>query len=377
MKILITTIGFRPQIGGLETHLDDLCEHLRRHGHQIYVITYQPLMTRIKAPRRETLEYLDIYRLPWFGYNWFHRLEVYPPLLFLYLFPGLFIGTLFFLLKHRDIEVIHAHGTIAAVATKVMARLFRKRTVMSTHTIYGLETRPLLTRFTRWALASFDAVLALSPLSRDELLAIGLPEEKVRVYIHWINLGRFYPHDTEKCKRELQLENRFVVLFLGRLIEKKGAGVLLEAARLTPNITYAFAGDGPMAKEIALEAEKRENVIYFGEIPNEDAPGYYCAADVFAIPSQYEEGFGRVLAEAMACGTPVLAANRGSLPQLVPPEVGFITEPAAAAIAAVLKSLLEDRGRLLKMRVACRDYAVEHFSERNAETILASYRGLR
>lgn len=52
MKILGTTIGFRPQNGELETHLDDLCEYLRRHGHQVYVMTYQPLMTKVKAPRR-------------------------------------------------------------------------------------------------------------------------------------------------------------------------------------------------------------------------------------------------------------------------------------------------------------------------------------
>jgi glycosyltransferase involved in cell wall biosynthesis len=373
--ILIISVGFRPQVGGLETHLDDLCEYLRGHKHKVFVVTYQPITTKAQGLGIEEDRNLEIHRIPWFGHNWYHRLERYPLILFIYLFPRLFIASFFMLLKrHREVAVIHAHGIIPTMVTKIVARVFRKRCVMSTHTIYSLKERPLLARAMKWILSSFTVILPLAQLSKDELVALGLPEEKFRIYTHWVDLERFRPLGQDRCKAELGLEGRFVVLFVGRFIEKKGMGVLLETSKMVPAVTFAFIGDGPLSGKILQAGRAQDNVLYFGRVPYDELAKYYCAADIFVVPSQYEEGFGRVVAEALACGTPVLASNMGSLSQLVTPSVGVTVAPTGENIAEVVNDLYQNRKKLTTLRANCRAYAEEHFSERNAEVIVEAYK---
>ena len=375
-NVLIITSGFSPNIGGLETHLDDLCRYLSKNGHKVLVVTYQPLITKTKGPKVERNGNLEIHRIKWPG-HWFYKLEAYPPLLFLYMFPGLFIGSLRLLLRHRkEVDVIHAHGIIPALATKILVKIFKKRSVISTHTIYGLKEQPILSKAIEWILSSFDAILPLAQMSRDELVAIGLPDERIRIYTHWVDLDKFKPLEQNKCKAELNLEGKFVALFLSRLAENKGVNALLEAAlKVNHEVTFVFVGDGPLAGRVKEEAKVRQNVKLFNQVPNEETPKYYNAADVFVIPSQYEEPFGRVVAEALACGIPVIASNWGTLPQIVKPSVGIVIEPSAENIAQTINSLRENQEQLLMMRANCRAYAVEHFSERNAEIILNAYRG--
>src|SRR3990167_5897303 len=130
--VLILSPFFSPNIGGVETYLDDLCEYLIKQNYRIYVVTYQPLTTRCKGLKVEKKGELEIRRITWFGHNWFHKLEPYPLLEFLYLMPYLFIYTFFFLLmSHKKIDVIHAHGITVAFITKFLVKIFKKRAVMS------------------------------------------------------------------------------------------------------------------------------------------------------------------------------------------------------------------------------------------------------
>ena len=376
MKILIITTGFRPNIGGLETHLDDLCRYLVDRGHKVYVITYQPLITRTKGPKFEKNGNLEIHRVQWFG-HWFYRFEPYPLLHFIYMFPGIMWSSLSYLYKHRKdgVDVIHAHGIIAALVAKILKKVFKIRCVMSTHTIYGLEKRSFLAKAVKWILSSFDAVLALAPKSKEELVRIGLPENVVQVYTHWLDLDTFRPQDRGKCKAELGLEGKFVALFLSRIAENKGVNQLLTATSLgNPDIHYVFVGDGPLTNRVREVTEIKTNVKYFGPVSNEETPKYYNAADIFVLPAQYEEPFGRVIAEAFACGTPALVSNRGTLPLLVPPSVGIVIEPTAEHFASMLESIYKNPEKLRQMKANCRPYALAHFSDRNAELILSSYK---
>ena len=76
--ILIITPAFRPNIGGVESYLDDLCDYLVKREHRVYVIAYQPITTKAKGLNFEKDRTLEIIRMPWFGHNLFHKLEKYP-----------------------------------------------------------------------------------------------------------------------------------------------------------------------------------------------------------------------------------------------------------------------------------------------------------
>ena len=101
LKVLILTPFFSPNVGGVETHFDDLTEFLLKRGHKVFVITYQPLTTRLKAKAKEKKGNLFVRRISWFGHNWFPKLEKRPFWVCLYLLPGLFLYSFYFLIKQK------------------------------------------------------------------------------------------------------------------------------------------------------------------------------------------------------------------------------------------------------------------------------------
>lgn len=374
-SILIVSNSFLPNTGGVETHLYHLCSYLDKKGYRILVLTYQPLTTRVKGLTRESIGNLQIFRLQWFGCGLFHRLVKSPLLLFLYLFPGLFVATLLFLLQNNDfIDVIHAQGLVPAFIIKIINWIFKKRCVLSLHSIIGFNKQSFLGRTVSWIASSFHGVITYSQKSRDELASLGVPEEKIFLCRQWVNFKVFKPLSHAKCRGRLSLNGVFLALFVGRFIEEKGVRVLLEASiRTNPKITFGFIGDGPLIKLIKNHVVTQKNILLFGRVSKDDLVKLYNAADIVVVPSQHEEFFGRVVMEALACGSPVVVSNRGNLPNLVENSIGFVVNPTAEDLAGCLNELYFKRHRLRSMRTKCRNYALAKFSERNSESVVKVY----
>jgi len=373
--VLILSPFFYPNIGGVETHLNNLCEYLRTHSHRVYVLTYQPLTTVAKGLKLEKKENLDIHRIWWPGFSLFHKLEPYRILEFLYLTPWLLIRSFWFLLRNtKKINVIHAQGFNAAFIGKILSKIFNKRFIVSTHAIYKLTSQSLMAKLVKWILKSADKILTLSKQSKEELIKIGLPETKVDVYRYWVNQSVFKPLNKNDAKKQLRWNGKFVVLFVGRFIKIKGTDLLLKVAKqVSKDIYFAFVGDGSLEEEINQVCNETSNTLFIGRINNRDLPLYYNAADVFCIPSQYEEGFGRVILEALSCGTPVVGSNRGAIPEAVDQTVGILVEPTTENLRRMIIELHENKEKLRVLSSNCRKYAERNFSEKNALVILRSY----
>ncbi len=131
-----------------------------------------------------------------------------------------------------------------------------------------------------------------------------------------------------------------------------------------------------MSEDIKKSSASIANVMYVGRVENHELPMYYNASDVFIIPSLYEEGFGRVILEAISCGLPVIGANRGGIPEAVDGSVGVLVEPASNNLKNAINELYINRQKYEMLAGNCRDYAIKHFSERNARIILNSYTGV-
>jgi len=373
-RVLILSPFFRPNLGGAETHLNDLCEYLRKNNFYVYVLTYQPITTKAKGLSFEKKRNLEIRRVNWFGQDWFHKLEPYPLIEFLYLFPGLFITTLWFMIKnHSKIDAIHTHGFIAATITRLVTLIYPKATTMSTHAIYEFKKRGAMALMARWILSGFDTVMPLAEVSKKDLIAAGVSKEKIKNYAQWVDQKLFRPRDKSICRHKLELEGEFFVLFVGRLIEKKGAGILLKVAKDWPKAKFIFVGDGPMIEELKKAEKEQQNIYVVGRKSQEETALFYGAADIVAIPSQYEEGFARVVLEALSSGRPVIASNKGCLPEMISLKVGILIKPTAENIKKELQRLCHDRKRLRDLTQKTRPYAEEHFSEKNAAEIARSY----
>jgi len=380
MRVLMLCPFAKPNVGGVESHLAKLLDVASRRGIRVTLVTYQPLTTPVRGPARERAGPHEIIRIGWFGHGWFPVLERFAPASFAYLFPGIFAAGLAVLARARGrFDCIHAHGLAAAGAARILSRIYGIRSVASTHAVYRLGERPALSRALRTLLAGFDRILAVGKPSLDELVAIGIDPARIAVHPNWVDLDLFRPLPRDACRERLGIPpDTFAVLYLGRLLEKKGAGILVDALRRagSERLRLVIVGDGPLAPDLARAAAADRRIRFVGRIPHGGIDRIieaYNAADLFASPVTYEEGFASVYLEAVACGTPVLTAPRGCLPSFLDERVAIWTQSAPEAVAQALADLAAYR-RPLPARESCRRYAEEHFAERNADVIIDAYR---
>lgn len=374
-KVLIVASHFAPNVGGVETHLDDLTKALIKRDWSVVVSTYTPLARNVKVPLFEKMKNLKIYRMPWIGFNIVHKLTPYPPLEFLYLFPGLFLVTLTALLANPKISVLHAQGLVPSVVALILGRLSGKRVVMSTHNLYFFPRTGPYRGFSERILSSVDKILCLSKQSQEEILNIGVPKNKVGVFRYWLDLKLFVPMDKKKARRELGLPDGFITFFVGRLIETKGVDVLLKTAaeKSARNMFFVFAGLGPLAERIQRYARIYRNVLYVGPLTSDKVRLYMAASDIVSVPSLVDEGYGRVAMEALACGRPVLAAKRGGLSEVVNPKVGVLVKPTFREYLRYLQFYSKHKPSLTKLARNTRAYAKKMFDERNVDVIISAY----
>ena len=168
-----------------------------------------------------------------------------------------------------------------------------------------------------------DAILVDSQFSKRELRRVQprVSEDAIRVVYCGIDTKRFAPNPEAEARAALGLPAGPLAVAVSRLDPQKGVQVALAAfAELADtDIRLVVAGDGSYRAYLEAQAERRglANVTFIGRASDEDLPRYYAAADVFVYPELTQPAFGLVAAEAMACGTAVVASNHGAIPEVV------------------------------------------------------------
>lgn len=369
------SIGFSPNVGGIETHFDDFLVAARKRGIYTTVLTYQPITSKLTAPIFEKRNQILVVRLPWFR-GFFYKLVKSPIFEFLYLVPGLFLFTPVILLFIPDIQVIHAHGLITGFVGVFWGKLFNKRTIISTHSIYHFPKQGLYKEFARWIFSNANFSLGLSQQAVEEIKNLSIDSSKVGKFIYWIDLNCFQPSNKKLVKKKLGWSNKFIVLFVGRLVEVKGVIELLEAIpKIKKPAQVVVIGDGPLGEEVQREALKNQSkLLFLGRVNNSELPNYYSAADVLIVPSTHEEGFGRVILEALACGTPVIGSGRGAIPEAMDETVGKFIDITPDRIARSINELMADKKEINRLSANTRKFAEKRYSEKNIEQIIRRFK---
>jgi len=363
IKILHITPFFSPNIGGVETHLSDLTSKLSTLGYQNIVLTYSPISTNNVSwkPIEQINQNLYIRRFAWFGHNLFHRLEKKPLINIFYITPYLLIRSIIWhIIHHPKIDVVHSHGLNAAIIGIILQKIFHiNRHIVSIYSTY--DNVPKSNLYISKILNHVDIVLTQSRRSINQLVSLGVEKNKVYRYQHWIDLKKFKP--IEKTSKKTS------VLFIGRMIPQKNAIILAKAASKFPDINFDFVGEGPDYQKIKSLSFKSKNIILHGNVPYNRLPYYYQHADIFCLPSKYDEGWGRVLMESIACGVPVLASNMGAVPEVVDDTVSVLFTPSYSNLKRHLKNI----DNIILLKKNCRAYALKHFSDKNISLITRFY----
>jgi glycosyltransferase involved in cell wall biosynthesis len=212
-----------------------------------------------------------------------------------------------------------------------------------------------------------DVFIALTEFARRKFIEGGMPADRVVVKPNFV-----YPDPGPGAH-----EGGYA-LFAGRLSPEKGIRTLLAAwERLGPGIPLKIVGDGPLAGEVARACERHPQIEWLGAQPLERVHALMGAAALVIVPSECYETFGRVIVEAYARGTPVIASDLGALAVLVEDgRTGLRFRPADPEdLAAKVEWAWTHPRELAEMgQEARREYELKYTAERNYELLMEIYR---
>jgi phosphatidylinositol alpha-1,6-mannosyltransferase len=234
-----------------------------------------------------------------------------------------------------------------------------------------------------YSLESFDAVWALTLSAyRFERYRVSAYEPLVKVLPNWININQFKPA-TADVKREMRArwglpEEKLVVLWLSRLVPKKGAHAILESwpkiKREVPNALLWIVGGGDQKyegylKKIVNNLGVADSVRIQGAVAPDQTVFCYQASDLYVFPTLFSgEGFGLSLLEAMACGLPCVASDHVILQELYPDAAVSLVRDAniIGAFVEPVVNLLRDAEMRSQMGCAARDFVARNFNHEKA-----------
>lgn len=353
MRTLLVTNDFPPKVGGIQSYL---------HG---LLSTLNPRAVRVLAPDYPGAEEFDaaqpyeIFREPT------GKLYPTPPLL----------RRICVLAKGMDVVQF---GYV--LQSWILAPAMRRRTglpyvvfVHGAEVLFPLRA-PGVARLLSWGtLQGAAEVLAVSNHTAASIGRLTKGRIACAVMPPVVDVDKFGSSklSRDKVRERHGLGGRPTVLCVSRLTARKGQDRLVDVlsglhrgfgARLL------LVGAGPLENHLRQRARKlgvERQVVFAGQVPNEQLPDYYAAADVFAMPvrtrwfSLEEEGFGVVFAEAAAAGLPVVAGDSGGAGEAVEDgKTGYLVDGRSAPeIRHTLSRLLENKELRRKMGVAAKERA--------------------
>lgn len=360
MRICLYTSTALPKVGGQEVVVDALAREYQAAGHDVVVLA--PMPRRPLRPEDAALPY---------------RVVRHPRIFSKRFFVGLHRWWLRRLFRSFRFDVLHVQGVYP---TGYLAALCRRRLpVPIVLTSQGDDVHergrrgrssPLRPRLIE-AVQAADALTAISSFTRDGYLALGAPPEKIVTIPNGVDVEAMRAVAPRPPDLDPAIRPGEYLLFLGRLVRRKGVDVLLDALAGLPAGQLVVTGDGD--ERAALEAQARPlggRVHFVGGRYGSEKAYLLQNARCLVVPSRDWESFGVVLVEAAAAGTPVIASalqgmrevvEDNQLGRVVPPEDVLALRQALAEVVAPSPAE-RDRLRRAAGRYHWRSLAAEHLA---------------
>jgi alpha-maltose-1-phosphate synthase len=222
-----------------------------------------------------------------------------------------------------------------------------------------------------------DLLIAVTEKSKHALMEEGVNEKKIVVIPPGIDLDRFRPF---RSKLREFFQEEIVILFIGRLTEEKGIIELLNAMEQiwfqerTVRPRLIICGDGRL-KEYVLQKRERFPITYYENFQYSSITDLYNTCDIFVLPSKstkgWQEQFGMVLIEAMACGKPVVSTTSGSIPYVVDNDCSLLVEAGnTTALRDAIMKLMDDIKLRKEMGGKAREFAEKKYDNRKISNYL-------
>ncbi|MBC8074401.1 MAG: glycosyltransferase family 4 protein [Deltaproteobacteria bacterium] len=341
-SLILATLNFPPAIGGIESLASALARALVEQGVAVRVLAPE-------HPEAAELDRRQSYRVRRFLGG---RLRHF----------GL-TGALEAELTRAPDPVLFMQwtGATMALALRGLTRAPRRVAVVChgkevLDHVHGRPAPPWHSWARRSVLRRADPVFAVSRFTAARAVALGVSPERVCVVNPGVDLQRFQPDPGELDAPELAAHRGPRLLTITRLVPRKGVDTVIQAlAGLPDDVHYFIGGSGPDRARLVALAEHlgvAHRVHMLGRVPDDRIAALYRHVDWVMLVSREDvaagdvEGFGMVLLEAQACGTPVVGGDAGGIPDAMRDgETGMLVRPDdPSGLAARLGPLLREPG---------------------------------
>jgi glycosyltransferase involved in cell wall biosynthesis len=374
MRILSVTQSYAPffEFGGPPVKVRALAEGLAARGHDITVLTADwGLDQRLRQlPSEPAAEHCPFGRertaasvIAVYLGNWLHyRAASWNPALPRFLRARL-----------QEFEVVHIFGLYDMLGLRVAAACREKKIPyivepigMYVPRVRSLWLKRMYHRFLgREMLAGASAIVATAEQEESELIAGGIPKERIVLRRNGV-VGPPVPPERGRFRAAMGIPPEAkLLLFLGRLSEKKSPQLLLQAfAKIVASETrgqapvhVAFVGPDEAGmlgklKKTAASIAPAGRVHFSPALADTPKWQAYRDADIFVLPSQ-NENFGNTAAEAVAAGTPVIVTDQCGIAPLLACIAGLVVKHDEIALTNALQELLHDENLYARLQAGC------------------------
>lgn len=366
MKIAYFTDNFPPRIGGVATYSFELPYFFKKIHPEIEIEVF----VFGSDAKKENIGDLKINLWP---KKSFFNLAI----------------SIFKIIKNGDFDVVHTTTFFPlGFFVAIFAKLFGLKSYL---TVYGTEVvtakGSLFTKIVQsLTLRLIYKILAFSQSTKKlMLLRHKIAEDKIRVIYPGISLLELSQSYDIRQKFNIPGDD-FVVLFVGRLVERKGALDLIKAVEQTKDdkikLILVGGGDKQVLDDYVQKHNISNQIIFAGAVKREEILNYYKAAQVFSMPSFFDaskddiEGLGIVYLEAQINGLPVIGTSSGGIPEAISGnQSGFVVEPRdITALADKIILLKNNHDLYQKMSQEAVNFVEVNFSwQKNINEHLAIY----
>ncbi|WP_241988395.1 MULTISPECIES: glycosyltransferase family 4 protein [unclassified Halorubrum] len=376
MDICLVSKMFPPDVGGAETYAYELSNTLGRAGHNVDVFTMEAAtdgeidvhenvsVTRLMKRRRlvtvDTVLFSIVARrkIDFDAYDVVHGTLM--PASTVAFTPGFGMA---------DVPlVVTSHGTSVGEMRSSDPHTYEDYLMKYVFHPMNIVLDSIAGRFA-------DRIIAISDHTQEQLVdTYRFDSDRVSMIPHGVDNERFHPDAGPHPAPDSE---KFTLLYVGRLGPRKGVDLAIEsfAALDRPDVELLIAGTGrheDRLRNLASELGVSNRVRFLGFVPDDELPALYASSDLFVLLSSYE-GYGLVLLESMACGTPVVASRAGGITTVVDGKSGALVSREIGDIIDSIDSFIEDNDHHLEATSAAQTRATELDWNEVADRVIDEY----
>ncbi|XP_071449168.1 phosphatidylinositol N-acetylglucosaminyltransferase subunit A [Hetaerina americana] len=333
-RLCMASDFFYPNMGGVEEHIYSLSQCLIARGHKVIVLTHS---YGDRVGIRYMTNGLKVYYLP---VKVFYNQCVLPTM----------VGSLplirYVLIRER-ITIIHGHSAFSALAheTMIIGRLLGLRTVFTDHSLFGFaDASAIITnKFLEISLADSHHCICVSHTGKENtVLRARVNCSRVSVIPNAVDTAVFTPDPAQRSA------DKITIVIVSRLVYRKGVDLMVEIiaeiCSKYPEVNFLIAGDGPkrgLLEEVRERCSLQERVTLLGSQEHSAVRSILVKGHIF-LNTSLTEAYCMAIVEAASCGLQVVSTRVGGIPEVLPPDLVYLTEPDVPALLDGLETAISD-----------------------------------